>query len=215
MAEQLTFPLSSPNEALLAEGAVLLRRFALPVHQELLSCVATLAAEAPFRHMSTPGGFRMSVAMTNCGALGWTSDGRGYRYTRQDPLTQRDWPPLPDVFTQLAKDAANLAGFEGFEPDACLINRYQPGSRLALHQDRNELDFGAPIVSVSLGLPAVFLFGGQRREQRPQRVPLEHGDVVVWGGPARSYFHGVAPLREGVHATCGPYRFNLTLRKAG
>jgi alkylated DNA repair protein (DNA oxidative demethylase) len=157
----------------------------------------------------------MSVAMTNCGPLGWVSDRRGYRYDAVDPDTGRPWPAMPAAFRALAARAAEAGGFARFEPDACLVNRYAPGTRLTLHQDRDERDFGAPIVSVSLGLPAVFLFGGDTRGGRPLRIPLRHGDVVVWGGPARLRFHGVAPVEDGVHERLGACRINLTFRRAG
>jgi alkylated DNA repair protein (DNA oxidative demethylase) len=165
--------------------------------------------------MLTPGGFRMSVAMTNCGALGWVTDRSGYRYDSVDPDSGRNWPAMPDSFLQLAQDAAAHAGFDGFVPDACLINRYEPGARLSLHQDKNERDFTEPIVSVSLGIPAVFEFGGLNRADKTSRVPLMHGDVVVWGGPARLRYHGVSPLKDGDHPALGRHRINLTFRKAG
>jgi alkylated DNA repair protein (DNA oxidative demethylase) len=199
----------------LAEGATILRQFAEPAAAELIETSEGLAAAAPFRHMVTPGGHTMSVATTNCGRLGWVTDRTGYRYETIDPITRRPWPPLPAIFHDVATRAAAAAGFVGFEPDACLINRYEPGARLSMHQDRNERDFGAPIVSVSLGLPAVFLFGGARRQDRPRRVRLESGDVVVWGGPSRLAFHGVAPLPDGDHPLTGRHRINLTFRKAG
>ncbi|MFN9475566.1 DNA oxidative demethylase AlkB [Acidovorax sp.] len=199
----------------LAPGAVLLRGFALDVAPALLQAVDGITGHAPFRHLETPGGQRMSVAMTNSGPLGWISDRSGYRYGRADPLTGRPWPPLPAVFATLAHDAAEAAGFAGFAPDACLINRYAPGARLSLHQDRDERDHGHPIVSVSLGIPAVFLFGGDARADKAQRVPLVHGDVVVWGGPARLRYHGVMPLAEAEHPLTGAFRINLTFRKAG
>jgi alkylated DNA repair protein (DNA oxidative demethylase) len=199
----------------LAPGAVVLRAFALPDDRALLAAIERVAARAPFRHMVTPGGFRMSVAMTNCGALGWVTDRTGYRYDAVDPGTGENWPAMPRVFAALATRAAAAAGFEGFAPDACLVNRYEPGTRLTLHQDRNERDFTAPIVSVSLGIPALFLFGGAKRSNRQQRVALAHGDVVVWGGPARLRFHGVAPLADNRHPQTGRRRFNLTFRKAG
>jgi len=198
----------------IADGAVLLRRFALPEEAALLGDVAQVEAASPFRHMLTPGGFRMSVAMTNCGALGWITDRRGYRYAAVDPERGQPWPPMPDSFLRLATSAAARAGYEGFRPDACLVNRYDPGARMTLHQDKNERDFDAPIVSVSLGLPAVFLFGGVSRTDRPARIPLEHGDVVVWGGPARLRFHGILPLRKGNHPLVGAHRLNLTFRRA-
>jgi DNA oxidative demethylase len=198
----------------LAPGAVLLRGFVAAKDADLLAGLHDVTVKAPFRHMVTPGGFRMSVAMTNCGAFGWVTDRTGYRYDAVDPQSGRSWPLMPHSFLRLARHAAAQAGFNDFVPDSCLINRYGPGSRLSLHQDRNERDFSEPIVSVSLGIPAVFLFGGSNRADRPSRVPLSHGDVVVWGGPARLRYHGVMPLREGHHPSVGSYRINLTLRKA-
>ncbi|HWS74608.1 MAG TPA: DNA oxidative demethylase AlkB [Quisquiliibacterium sp.] len=199
----------------LGAQALVLRGFALPAVPELLPALAEVERAAPFRHMITPGGFTMSVALTNCGRLGWTSDRRGYRYATEDPQTGQPWPPMPEAFLELARAAARAAGFEGFEPDACLVNRYLPGARLSLHQDRNERDFTAPIVSVSLGLPAVFLFGGESRSDRAARVPLFHGDVAVWGGVDRMRFHGVMPLKPGTHPLMGEQRINFTFRKAG
>lgn len=204
-----------PREERLGEGALLLRGYALDQAGALLDGLEQVTRQAPFRHMVTPGGFTMSVAMTNCGALGWVSDRRGYRYAALDPETGQPWPTMPDCLRQLARNAAAEAGFAGFDPDACLVNRYQPGTRLSLHQDRNERDFGAPIVSVSLGLPAVFLFGGNERAERPRRIPLGHGDVVVWGGPDRLRHHGIAPLKDGTHPLLGACRINFTLRRAG
>jgi DNA oxidative demethylase len=198
----------------LAPGAVLLAGLAGDVGDALVAAVERIAELAPFRHMITPGGRSMSVEMTNCGELGWVSDRGGYRYGPRDPETGRPWPPMPDAFSRLAARAASEAGFDEFLPDACLVNRYAPGARLTLHQDRNEKDFGAPIVSVSLGLPTVFLFGGMKRAARARRVRLLHGDVVVWGGPARLRYHGVLPLEEGHHPVTGGARINLTLRKA-
>jgi len=198
----------------LAPGAVLLRGLALAAAQSLLADVRRIEARAPFRHLITPGGFRMSVAMTNCGAVGWVSDRRGYRYDPIDPDTGHAWPPMPASFQHIAIAAAEVAGFGDYMPDVCLINRYVPGARLTLHQDRNELDDAAPIVSVSLGLSAIFLFGGLKRSDRTMRVPLDHGDVVVWGGPARMRFHGVAPLAAGRHPQAGEQRINLTFRTA-
>jgi alkylated DNA repair protein (DNA oxidative demethylase) len=198
----------------LEPGAFVLRAFALDEAPALLDAIQAVAQAAPFRHMTTTRGLRMSVAMTNCGDAGWLSDRSGYRYDAIDPATNRPWPPMPDVFTHLAKRAAGAAGFEGFAPDACLINRYEPGTRLTLHQDRDEKDFAAPIVSVSLGVSATFLWGGATRIGRPRRVRLEHGDVVVWGGPARLNFHGIDTLRESHHALTGSTRFNLTFRRA-
>ena len=198
----------------LANDAVVLRRFASCVDAESLPALYAVVALAPFRNMMTPGGYTMSVAMTNCGAAGWVSDLTGYRYTTQDPLSGSAWPPVPAIFLTLATRAAAVAGFQGFLPDACLINRYTPGAKLSLHQDKNEIDFTAPIVSVSLGLPAKFLFGGLRRNDRVTRVELRHGDVVVWGRSARLVYHGVDTLKEGDHPATGRCRFNLTFRKA-
>lgn len=199
----------------LAPGAWLLRGFALDRVPALLATVERVVAAAPFRHMETRGGLRMSVAMSNCGALGWVSDRRGYRYEAIDPHSGRAWPAMPDAFAALAADAAAAAGFPGFVPDACLVNRYVPGTRLGLHQDRDERDYDAPIVSVSLGLLATFLFGGENRGDRAQRIPLHHGDVVAWGGPSRLRHHGVLALKDGHHPMLGAQRINLTLRRAG
>ena len=193
---------------------MLLRGFAGPVADELIAAVRAIAAEAPFRQMFTPGGHQMSVAMTNCGKAGWVTDRSGYRYDGVDPLSGKPWPAMPPAFRKLALQAAAEAGFDGFSPEVCLINRYEPGARMSLHQDKDELDFTAPIVSLSLGLPAIFLWGGVQRNDKPQRFRLLHGDVAVWGGPSRLFFHGVAPLADGEHAVIGRQRINLTFRKA-
>jgi DNA oxidative demethylase len=198
----------------LQAGAVLLRGRALPVERALLAAIDRIAAQAPFRRMVTPGGFQMSVAMTNCGSVGWVTDRTGYRYDPRDPDSGTPWPAMPDVFLTLARDAAEDAGFTGFVPDACLINCYEPGARLSLHQDKDERDYAHPVVSVSLGLPATFQFGGLKRNDRPLKVSLRHGDVVVWGGPARLVYHGVLVLKEGEHPALGRRRVNLTFRKA-
>ena len=192
----------------------MLRGFARDEAAVLVAAVGDIAIMAPFRNMVTPGGYRMSVAMTNCGRAGWVTDRSGYRYDPVDPMTGRPWPPIPGLFRRLAADAAAAGGFAGFEPDACLINRYEPGTKLSLHRDEDERDLTQPIVSVSLGLPAVFLFGGKKRGDRPRRIKLEGGDVVVWGGPDRLAYHGVAPLAEGDHPLTGRCRINLTFRKA-
>jgi alkylated DNA repair protein (DNA oxidative demethylase) len=197
----------------LEEGAVLLRGFVLEEEAALLADVDRIAAAAPFRHLVTPGGYTMSVAMTNCGRVGWVSDRRGYRYDPHDPDTGIAWPPLPPTFLALAVRAAAAGGFAGYDPDACLINRYVPGAKLSLHQDRDEKDAWAPIVSVSLGLPATFLWGGKKRGDPVRRFLLESGDVVVWGGPARFVYHGVSPLKDGQHPLTGSVRMNLTFRK--
>lgn len=199
----------------LCPGAYVLHEFALPDETALLNAIREVTARSPFRHMVTPGGFRMSVAMTNCGALGWITDRTGYRYDAEDPESGRPWPPMPASFLKLSGNAAAEGGFPGFIPDACLINRYEAGAKLSLHQDKDERDFSAPIVSVSLGIPAVFLFGGLLRTDKTKRVPVRHGDVIVWGGPARLRYHGVMPLKEGQHPLLGAHRVNLTFRKAG
>lgn len=197
----------------LGEGAWILRGFAREQAPALLAGIDEVVSIAPFRHLLTPGGRTMSVGMTNCGARGWVSDKRGYRYEARDPLTAAAWPPMPTGFRALALKAAQCSGYPGFEPDACLINQYLPGARMALHQDRDETDLGAPIVSVSLGLPAIFLFGGLARADKPQRRRIVHGDVVVWGGASRLVFHGVAPLARGEDPLAGGQRLNLTFRK--
>lgn len=208
-----SFTAGSDRESL-GQGAVVLRGFALPGAPSLLRALQEVVTASPFRHMITPGGFRMSVAMTNCGTAGWVTERSGYRYDVIDPVSGVRWPDMPACFAELATEAAAQAGFNGFAADACLINRYEPGARMSLHQDKNERDFDAPIVSVSLGIPAVFLFGGLNRSDRPSRIALTHGDVVVWGGSARLRYHGVMPLKEGHHAALGSQRVNLTFRKA-
>jgi DNA oxidative demethylase len=211
----------------IVKDAYVLKRFALSDEAQILADLAQIIEAAPFRHMLTPGGFTMSVAMSNCGDLGWVTDRKGYRYTRHDPLSNQSWPKMPVSFKQLAQQAANDAGFEDFVPDACLINQYEIGARMSLHQDKNELDFNQPIVSVSLGLPARFQFGGFERADKTVRLLLEHGDVVVWGGESRLRFHGILPVKASLNATFSPRlksvpsdciercRINLTFRKAG
>lgn len=198
----------------LAEGAFLLRGAALAGAPDLIAAVDRIATRAPFRHMVTPGGFTMSVAMTNCGDCGWVTDRSGYRYSPVDPVSGHKWPAMPDVLLDCAAAAAAACGFAGFEPDACLVNRYEPGTRLSLHQDRDERDLSQPVVSISLGLPAIFQFGGLKRTDPLQRVPLAHGDIVVWGGPARLRYHGIPALKDGDHPVLGRMRINFTLRKA-
>ena len=208
------FEAAAPDQRL-GPAALVLRGFALPYVREAVPAIAAIEAVSPFRHMVTSGGFTMSVALTNCGALGWTSDRRGYRYASIDPDTGRPWPVMPEAFSRLASQAAKAAGFEHFEPDACLVNRYTPGTRLSLHQDKNERDYDAPIVSVSLGMRATFQFGGHKRADPVARVLLHHGDVAVWGGIDRLRHHGVMPLKGEPHALLGRQRINLTFRKAG
>jgi alkylated DNA repair protein (DNA oxidative demethylase) len=202
-----------PAEERLRPGVVLLRGFAGDA--AICNAVQAVQKDAPPRRMVTPGGYAMSVAMTSCGTLGWVTDRSGYRYDPVDPVTGRNWPAMPPVLRALALRAAGAAGFSGFAPDSCLINRYEPGARLSLHQDRNERDYTQPIVSVSLGLPAVFMLGGDMRTDSTQAVALSHGDVLVFGGPARLAFHGVKPLKAGEHPRLGACRINLTFRKAG
>ncbi|MGA2053917.1 MAG: DNA oxidative demethylase AlkB [Bradyrhizobium sp.] len=207
------FPQARASREEMAEGAMLLRGFIGADEAELIGALRDIVAAAPFRRMFTPGGHQMSVAMTNCGNAGWVTDRSGYRYDPDDPETGQPWPAMPPVLRGLADRAAGAAGFAGFAPDVCLINRYVPGAKMSLHQDKDELDFGAPIVSVSLGLPAIFMFGGLKRSDKPRRFRLEHGDIAVWGGPSRLFFHGVAPLADGEHPVMGPQRLNLTFRK--
>jgi alkylated DNA repair protein (DNA oxidative demethylase) len=199
----------------LAEGAVLLRGFALQDEATLLNDIKLIVAQSPLRHMMTPGGFTMSVAMTNCGKLGWVTDRKGYRYDALDPNTGASWPAMPATFLALATQAALEAGFADFVPDACLINQYKVGARMSLHQDKNERDFNQPIVSVSLGVPATFLLGGFERADKTVKTLLNHGDVIVWGGASRLRYHGVLPLKAEHHPAFGSCRINMTFRKAG
>jgi alkylated DNA repair protein (DNA oxidative demethylase) len=197
----------------LEEGALLLRGFCTKEAPALVAEIARIAEAAPFRHLTVPGGHIMSVAMTNCGRVGWASDRRGYRYDPLDPDRGEAWPPMPPLFIDLAARAAAEAGFANYDPDACLVNRYAAGAKLGLHQDRDEQDQYAPIVSVSLGIPATFLWGGKKRNDPVRRFRLESGDIAVWGGPARFVYHGVAPLKAGDHPLTGAVRLNLTFRK--
>ncbi|MBW7472549.1 DNA oxidative demethylase AlkB [Marinobacter sp. F4218] len=203
-----------PRSEAIVDGAVVLRQFAREKAEALLAAIDRVTASAPLRHMQTPGGHTMSVAMSCCGDQGWVTDTRGYRYQPTDPLTGAPWPSMPGVFERLARDAAEAAGYRDFCPDACLINRYEPGAKMGLHQDKDETDFEQPIVSVSLGLPQVFQFGGLKRNERPVNIPLAHGDVVVWGGPSRLRYHGVLRLKTGSHPLTGACRYNLTFRRA-
>ncbi|MDZ4301296.1 DNA oxidative demethylase AlkB [Pseudomonas sp. FP818] len=199
----------------IGEQSCVLRGYALPWLERVLPELRAVLVQSPFRHMVTPGGFTMSAALSSCGALGWTTSPQGYRYSPLDPERQQPWPSMPAVLRELAINAASAAGFDGFAPDACLINRYVPGARMSLHQDKNERDYNAPVVSLSLGLPAVFLFGGHQRSDKTQKISLFHGDVAVWGGVDRLRFHGVLPIKEGAHPRMGPQRINLTFRTAG
>jgi alkylated DNA repair protein (DNA oxidative demethylase) len=204
---------TQPSIEPIAEGVILLRAFCRDEAPALLEAIAQIAADSPFRQMIVPSGHTMSVAMTNCGDLGWITDRTGYRYTTLDPLTDKPWPPMPTPFRDLAERAATAANFPRFTSNACLMNRYAPGTRLSLHQDKNEKDYTHPIVSVSLGLPATFLLGTLRRTDTPRRIRIEHGDVFVWGGPARLIYHGVAPIAAGIHPLTGSFRINITFRR--
>jgi alkylated DNA repair protein (DNA oxidative demethylase) len=210
---ELIAPLDPPRE-IMAEGAVLLRGVALALEKDLLAALNDIITRSPFRRMVTPGGYTMSVAMTNCGAAGWVTDRTGYRYDCIDPETDKPWSPMPNCFLDLAIAAATEAGYPEFRPDACLINRYEPGALLSLHQDKNERDFANPIVSVSLGLPATLQFGGLKRNDPVRKFALRHGDVAVWGGPSRLCYHGVSELKDSHHETVGRMRVNLTFRRA-
>jgi DNA oxidative demethylase len=216
MQESLPFdvPAQVRGPTPLDEGAVHLHGFAAPLEQLLLDEVSRIASVSPFRHLMTPGDFMMSVAMTNCGSVGWVSDRSGYRYDSLDPITQRPWPSLPAQFADLADRAASAAGYPSFRPTACLVNRYLPDTHLSLHQDKDELDLRQPIVSVSLGVPAFFLWGGAQRSQRPRSIAVFSGDVVVWGGPSRLHYHGVKKLAAAHHPLTGSARINLTFRQA-
>ncbi|UBX48598.1 DNA oxidative demethylase AlkB [Providencia alcalifaciens] len=209
----MLFP-DEENTIEIAPDAYLLKGFLLGQGEPLLAALFEVIAQAPLRHMQTPGGYAMSVAMTNCGDWGWVTDNKGYRYSSVDPMTQQPWPIMPALFQQLAINAAEKAGFSHFVPDACLINRYGVGAKMSLHQDKDEADFSQPIVSFSLGLPTIFDFGGEMREHPRQTILLEHGDVLVWGGRSRLYYHGVRQIKSGVHPQLGAYRFNLTFRRS-
>jgi len=208
---------SDPNRTptVITPGAMLLPGFTLAVADQLCGHIEQVIAQAPLRHLTTPGGHKMSVAMTNCGAMGWVSDGYGYRYDSRDPLSGELWPAIPAAFKEIASAAAAEAGYKNFRPQACLINEYQVGAKMTLHQDKDERNQTAPIVSLSFGLPATFQFGGLERENACQKFHLEHGDAVVWGGPARFCFHGILPLAQGEHRLLGAKRWNITFRQLG
>ena len=199
----------------ISEQGFVLRGFALPWSNELLTALGSVLQQSPLRQMQTPGGFTMSARLSSCGDLGWTTDRDGYRYSPIDPLSAQPWPAMPGVFLALAEAAARACGFNDFVPDACLINAYAPGAKMSLHQDKNERSYTAPIVSISLGLPAIFQFGGFQRSDPTRRISLFHGDVVVWGGVDRLRFHGVMPIKPGHHSLLGEQRLNITLRQAG
>ena len=216
MLKSLSSDLFSAEHTVLVLGAntMLLKGFVTPYQPTLTEALTAITQQAPFRNMVTRGGFKMSVAMSNCGDYGWISDRKGYRYSALDPLNAKPWPSMPPSFLELASNAAATAGFNNFVPDACLINRYEVGAKMALHQDQDEQDFNQPIVSVSLGVAATFLFGGITRTDKTQRVLLEHGDVLVWGGVDRLRFHGVLPIKKSQHPLFANHRINLTFRRA-
>ncbi|MBM3816620.1 MAG: DNA oxidative demethylase AlkB [Actinobacteria bacterium] len=203
---------SATDSVEVAPGVVLFRGAVESAAEALLSEIEQIVAVSPLRRVMTPMGKPMSVEMTNCGSVGWVSDRMGYRYESIDPVTNQPWPTMPALFADAATEFASLAGYRDFVPDVCLINRYSPGSKMGLHQDRDENDFSQPIVSVSLGLPITFKIGGQRRTDPTVSTKLQHGDVVVFGGPARLAFHGVGTLRRGTHPLTGANRYNLTIR---
>lgn len=207
-------PEQRPRAEQIGEQSWVLHGFALPLIEQILPALDAILAAAPLRHMVTPGGFSMSVGTSSCGEWGWITDRSGYRYSGVDPLNGLPWPQMPNSFAALAHSAAERAGFSGFNADSCLINRYVPGAKMSLHQDKDEKDYAAPIVSLSLGLPAIFLFGGFARSDKTRRIPLLHGDMVVWGGVDRLRYHGVLPIKQGQHPRLGQQRINLTFRVA-
>jgi DNA oxidative demethylase len=193
----------------LQDDFFLLKRF---VESERLSQdIKHVINQAPLRKLTVPGGKTMSVAMTNCGSVGWISDALSYRYSPTDPTTNLAWPTMPSSFLEIAKKASSLVGFDHFTPDACLINQYSSGAGMGLHQDRDERDLSQPIVSVSIGDSCKFIVGGTQRKDPQRSFTLSDGDVLVWGGRSRLVFHGVRPMPR----LDGVLRFNLTLRKAG
>jgi len=179
------------------------------------AAVQSVLAIAPLRQMQTSRGFKMSVETSSCGDLGWISDRKGYRYVDCDPLSEEPWPAMPTVLFELAQSAALEAGYAGFSPDSCLINHYAPGTQMGAHQDKDEVDFSQPIVSVSLGISARFFVVGPERTGKSTSVDLTDGDVIVFGGPSRRFFHGVRKIKPTTHPVLGPHRWNLTFRKAG
>lgn len=180
----------------------------------LMVQVERITKVSPFRKMMTPNGHYTGVALTNCGDFGWTSDRNEYRYSSSDPLNNQPWLAIPESFKALAKNAAHVAGFKDFEPDACLINQYLIGTKLGSHQDKNEKDFSQPIVSVSIGLSAVFQIFGNQRAGQAINYRLYDGDVVVWGNSARLCYHGVRTLSAAeLDPTC-QQRINITFRKS-
>jgi alkylated DNA repair protein (DNA oxidative demethylase) len=208
-------PVQQPRAEQIGEQSWVLRGFALPQVEQLLTDLEAILAAAPLRHMVTPGGFSMSVGTSSCGQLGWITDRSGYRYSSVDPLSGLPWPAMPAALADLARKAAERAGFMDFQADSCLINQYVPGAKMSLHQDKDEKGYAAPIVSLSLGLPAMFLFGGFERSDKTRRIPLLHGDMVVWGGVDRLRYHGVLPIKPGHHPLLGERRINITFRVAG
>ncbi|THJ30850.1 DNA oxidative demethylase AlkB [Lampropedia aestuarii] len=206
----------SPEEQRVALGpqAVVLRQKASPLAAELVARIEDVLQHSPLYQMATPGGKPLSVRTTSCGTHGWSSDPTGYSYVRHHPLTDQAWPEIPAAWSALATEAAQEAGFAQFAPDTCLINQYGLDSKMALHQDRSEQDLRQPVVSISLGMSALFLWGGMQRSDKPAHVLLHHGDMVVWGGVDRLRFHGIKHLTGAPHPQLGAMRYNLTLRRA-
>jgi len=200
---------AEPTHEEIFPGAVLMRSLALPQDNEFFTAAEAIIAARPLHHTTTPSGLPMGVMVTDCG------DSRAFanRWDTANPERMRLWPPMPPLLRDFAIRCAVRSGFPQFRPDACHINRYQAGTKLGLHQDRHECDWTQPIVSLSFGLECIFLLGGLQRTDKPRRILLEHGDVIVWGGPSRMRFHGVQPLKPGHHPLTGPYRYNLTFRK--
>ena len=198
-----------PTHEELYPGAVLMRGLALPQDREFFAAMESIIAAAPLHHAVTPGGLPMGVMVTDCG------DSRAFanRWDAANTPGKQPWPRMPRVLYDFAIRCANRSGFPLFRPDACHINRYHAGIKLGLHQDRHEIDLNQPIVSISLGLECIFLLGGLQRTDKARHILLEHGDVIVWGGPSRMRFHGVQPLKPGSHPLTGPYRYNLTFRR--
>lgn len=203
-----------PKKTRIAEGAYWLRGHALPAADLLWAELRKHFATYPPQQMFTPMGYKMSVRSTSMGDAAWVGTKKGYGYASIDTAINQALPPLPSTFLSLANHAATEAGYNDFTPDSCLINCYDIGSKMGLHQDKDERDFNQPIVSVSLGIPATFLFGGAKRSDKPTQIPLTHGDVVVWGGASRLFYHGVQTIKPNKHPLLGELRCNLTFRKA-
>jgi len=200
---------AEPTHEEIFPGATLMRGLAQAQDGEFLEAMQGVLSAAPLHHATTPTGLPMGVMVSDCG----TPEAFRRRWDPANPAVRQMWPPMPRALLDFSLRCAVRAGFPLFRPDTCHVNRYQAGTKLGLHQDRHECDMSQPIVSVSFGLECVFLLGGLERTDSPKRILLEHGDVIVWGGPSRMRFHGVQPLKPGHHPLTGPYRYNLTFRK--